>query len=93
MNLVGRCCEEGWGRTRDGVAAACWYERSAQGGYFRGQYNWASHLLQTGRIDEAAHWFEQAAASGTPAVKEAVLKLISQRNGCPIMGALLTRLT
>ena len=48
MNLVGRCCEEGWGTPRDADAAADWYRRSAEAGYFRGQYNWASLLLQGG---------------------------------------------
>jgi hypothetical protein len=62
MNLVGRCCEEGWGTARDLTAAADWYQRSAQGGYFRGQYNWATLLLQQQRMDEAAVWFERAAA-------------------------------
>ncbi len=61
MNLVGRCCEEGWGTARDSHAAADWYRRSAEGGYFRGQYNWASMLLKAGRFDEAAAWFERAA--------------------------------
>jgi uncharacterized protein len=81
MSLVGRCCEEGWGRPRDPDAAAGWYERSAQAGYFRGQYNWATHLLEAGRIEEAAHWFELAARSGTPAVREAVLKIASRHYG------------
>ena len=54
MNLMGRCCEEGWGTPRDLRAAAAWYRRSAEGGYFRGQYNWASVLLKAGRDSEAA---------------------------------------
>ncbi len=75
MNLVGRCCEEGWGRPRDPVEAASWYERSARGGYFRGQYNWATRLLEQGRLEEAAEWFERAATSGTPAVRDSVLEV------------------
>ena len=62
MNLVGRCCEEGWGTARNLSAAADWYRRSAQAGYFRGQYNWASLLLKAGRFEESAAWFERAAA-------------------------------
>jgi TPR repeat protein len=71
MNLAGRCCEEGWGTPRDRATAADWYRRSAEGGYFRGQYNWASVLLQAGRGAEATAWFERAAA-GAPARKQSV---------------------
>lgn len=77
MNLVGRCCEQGWGRPADPAEAAVWYERSAQGGYFRGQYNWATRLLEGGRHEEAACWFERAAQSGTPAVRAAAQAAIS----------------
>jgi TPR repeat protein len=64
MNLVGRCCEQGWGTARDPAAAAGWYQRSAEAGYFRGQYNWATLLLGQRRFDEAAQWFERAANGG-----------------------------
>jgi hypothetical protein len=73
MSLAGRCCEEGWGRARDPDAAAAWYQRSAEAGYFRGQYNWASMLLNTGRLAEAAAWFERAVAGGPPAMRSAVM--------------------
>ena len=73
MNLAGRCCEEGWGRPRDPDAAAAWYQRSAEAGYFRGQYNWASVLLTTGRGAEAAVWFERAVAGGPQAMRSAVV--------------------
>jgi TPR repeat protein len=72
MNLVGRCCEHGWGTPVDMPQAELWYRRSAEAGYFRGQYNWATVLLEAGQEDEAAVWFARAAAGGTPAVREAV---------------------
>ena len=75
MNLLGRCCEEGWGTPRDLDAAQSWYRRSAEGGYFRGQYNWASILLRSNCVTQAASWFERAARFGTPAIREAVLRL------------------
>jgi uncharacterized protein len=75
MNLVGRCYEEGWGASRDPEAAADWYRRSAEAGYFRGQYNWASALLQAGRALEAAHWIERAAAQGPKDFRQAVARL------------------
>ena len=81
MSLVGRCCEEGWGTPRNLDAAADWYRRSAEAGYFRGQYNWASLLLKAGRFEEAACWFERAAVGGTAAVRRAV-ELIA-RAGAP----------
>jgi TPR repeat protein len=82
MSLMGRCCEEGWGTPRNLDAAADWYRRSAEAGYFRGQYNWASLLLEAGRFEEAATWFECAAAGGTAAVRRAVTTLIA-RAGAP----------
>ena len=69
MNLLGRCCEQGWGTPRNAAAAADWYRRSAEAGYFRGQYNWASLLREAGRIDEAVVWFERAAAGGNQSVR------------------------
>ena len=83
MNLVGRCCEQGWGRPRDSAAAAKWYQRSAEGGYFRGQYNWATRLLEEGRVEEAKHWLEHAATSGTPAVRSAISAVLSRLNDVP----------
>jgi uncharacterized protein len=82
MSLVGRCCEEGWGTARNLAAAADWYRRSAEAGYFRGQYNWASLLLRSGRFEEAASWFERAAVGGTAALRRAVVELIT-RAGAP----------
>jgi hypothetical protein len=92
MNLVGRCCEEGWGTPKDFVAAAGWYRRSAEAGYFRGQYNWASILLRCHRPDEAALWFERAATSGTPAVREAVHQVALAQANIDPMVALASRL-
>jgi hypothetical protein len=92
MNLLGRCCEEGWGRSRDPVAAAAWYRRSAEGGYFRGQYNWGSTLLEAGRCDEAALWFERASLSGTPAVRQAVMELGARAHASAALQALAARL-
>jgi TPR repeat protein len=92
MSLVGRCCEEGWGRPRDAALAASWYERSANAGYFRGQYNWATQLLEAGRVDEATQWLERAAHSGTAGVKQAVSQLAARHASHPAMRALLKRL-
>ena len=64
MNLVGRYLEEGVYCPGDKQAAWVWYERSARGGDFRGQFSHASVLAEAGRIDEALTWFERALAGG-----------------------------
>jgi uncharacterized protein len=92
MNLVGRCCEEGWGTSRDFGAAATWYRRSAEGGYFRGQYNWASVLLRCGREQEAAVWFERAADGGSAGVREAIVKLAASCTSESALALLAARL-
>jgi len=92
MNLVGRCCEEGWGTMQDAEAAADWYRRSAEGGYFRGQYNWATVLLKGGRPDEAVVWLERAATGGTAAVRRAVIELAGRIDAGDALQSLAERL-
>jgi TPR repeat protein len=60
MNLVARCFEQGWGVTRDAGAARNWYRQSAEGGYFRGAYNYATILAGEGCIVGAVRWFRRA---------------------------------
>jgi hypothetical protein len=73
-------------------AAADWYRRSAEAGYFRGQYNWASLLLKAGRFEEAAAWFERAAVGGTAAMRRAVVELIARAGAPRALRSLSTRL-
>ena len=87
MSLVGRCFEEGWGVAADPVAARAWYRRSAEGGYFRGQYNLATLLLADGEAVEAATWFERALAAAPPAARIAMqdrlaLQILTDRPDC-----------
>ncbi len=65
MNLVGRFFEEGWAGQIDLHTAAEWYRRAAEGGDFRGQYNWALVLAQSGRQDEADSWFAASGQQGS----------------------------
>ena len=58
MNLVARCFEEGWGTARNRAAARNWYRKSADGGYFRGAYNYASILASEGCMTGAL-WFRK----------------------------------
>jgi uncharacterized protein len=82
MNLVGRCREHGWGCSADAAQAWHGYERSAHGGYFRGQYNWGTVLLDQGRTAEVAQWLEKAARSGTAKVRVAVMNVIAGHTHC-----------
>jgi TPR repeat protein len=71
-DLVGRCLEQGWGTAKDPAAARPWYRASAEGGYFRGQYNWATVLVAEGKTSEAALWFARAAQGGPPEIQRAI---------------------
>ena len=77
MNLVGRCLEHGWGAAADSQSARDWYRRSAEGGYFRGRFNWASVLADDGRIAEAATWFEAALADAPEPSRGAMLAALA----------------
>jgi TPR repeat protein len=72
MNLTARCYEQGWGVGVDTAAARDWAQCSAEGGYFRGQYNFGLMLAEEGRVDEAAAWLEQAVA-GAPEPSRTVM--------------------
>ncbi len=78
MNLVGRCFEEGWGIDRDPLAARDWYRKSAEGGYFRGAYNYAAILTEEGHLKEAAHWFERALATAPEPTRKNILRLLAR---------------
>ena len=92
MNLLGRCWKEGWGTPRNFDAAEAWYRRSAEGGYFRGQDNWVSSLLRSNCAAHAASWFERASRCGTPAIREAVLRVADLPSSPPSMVELAVRL-
>jgi TPR repeat protein len=63
MNMLGRCCEEGWRGTPKPAAARRWYLRAARGGCFRGAFHTARHLIADGEIDQAVQWLRQSIAS------------------------------
>jgi TPR repeat protein len=84
MNLVGRCHEQGWGTAQDPLQARIWYRRSAEQGYFRGQYNWATILLDEGEVDRAVFWFERAAQAGSDAVRRTILAAARESQHAPL---------
>jgi TPR repeat protein len=87
MNLLGRCYEQGWSVAADPTGAADWYRRSAEGGYFRGQYNHASLLIAAGRRDEAVIWFSRAADAAPPESRRLILATCAQRWGIDAQAA------
>lgn len=66
MNMLGRYCEEGWHGRHRPVAAFHWYRRAAEGGDFRGQFNFARLLFGAGRREEALAILTRAIEGGIP---------------------------
>jgi uncharacterized protein len=64
MNLLGRYLEDGRVCPADPQAARDWYQRSAVGGDFRGQFSYAAVLADEGNIDEALVWLRKALDGG-----------------------------
>lgn len=78
MNLLGRCLEEGSVCSVDSVAAHDWYRRSAEAGDFRGQFSYASILVDQTRIAEGLAWYRRAMLGGNLAfLKVATQTLMS----------------
>lgn len=67
INIVGSFHEDGWAVARDLAKAARCYARAAQGGDFRGCFNHARMLGDTGRAEDALAWIERAGATATAA--------------------------
>nr|WP_250152108.1 tetratricopeptide repeat protein [Ancylobacter radicis] len=68
MTMIGRYLEQGWDRPARPAAALRWYRRGAEGGDYRGQFDYARLLLErSGDLAAALPWFEQAVESGVPA--------------------------
>jgi TPR repeat protein len=86
MNLLARCYEEGWGVQPDAYEAEAWWRRSAEGGYFRGQFNFATLMVQAGRTDEAAPWFERAIAGAPPATRAEMAARLAARGVLALQG-------
>jgi len=84
MSLVGRCLEQGWGVPADPIAARSWYRRSAEAGYFRGQFNWASALAEAGEVDQARAWFEAALDGAPDESRRAMLKTLTRSRHAPL---------
>lgn len=66
INLVGRFYEEGWVVEANLETAFDYYQRSAEAGDFRGQYNYGRLLADRGRVDEGSAWTRKTLETATP---------------------------
>jgi uncharacterized protein len=67
LNLLGGFYEDGWEVERDAGQARELYRRSAAGGDFRGQFNYARLLLLAGEESEALLWLSRMPETATAA--------------------------
>jgi len=74
MNLYGRFLEEGWETPADPAQALLWYQRSAEGGDYRGQHNHACALREAGQVEVALGWWERAVETATPDILGAMIR-------------------
>lgn len=78
MNLLARFIEEGWETPANPIAALEWYQKSADGGDYRGQHNYATALVGLGRPDEALHYWRMAVKDATPDILQAMYRELHQ---------------
>ena len=67
LNYIGSFYEDGWAVDVNLDVAFDHYRRAAEGGDFRGQFNYARLLLARGHTDEAARWLRRVPDTATPA--------------------------
>jgi len=67
INLLGGFYEDGWIVQKDMTVAKQHYLASADGGDFRGQFNYARMLVMEGDTTGALHWLRMVPQTATPA--------------------------
>ncbi|OVZ57945.1 hypothetical protein CDO44_16340 [Pigmentiphaga sp. NML080357] len=67
INILGGFHEDGWVVPVDKDLAFDHYRRAAQGGDFRGQFNYARLLIERGDIESALPWLARLPETATPA--------------------------
>src|SRR3546814_15917869 len=67
MNYIGSFYEDGWVVERDLDAAEEQYRMAAEGGDFRGQFNYALLHAEKGDVETALAWLARVRETGTPA--------------------------
>lgn len=76
MTKIGRYYEDGLVVEKDPEAAFFCYQQGAEGGDFRGQFNYAGMLAARGRMDEALAWLRKVPLTATPAYRQKVGTLL-----------------
>jgi len=67
INIIGGFHEDGWEVPVDKEQAFEHYRRAAEGGDFRGQFNYARLLIERGDIEAALPWLDRLPETATPA--------------------------
>lgn len=76
-NILGGFYEDGNQVPPDMETAMDCYRRSAQGGDFRGQFNYARVLAAQGDIEQAIGWLQKVPTTATPAFMEKARRFLS----------------
>ncbi len=78
MNMLGRCCEEGWRTAPKRAAARRWYLRAARRGCFRGAFHSARLLIDEGHIDTAVAWLRRSIGAAPADFCEEIAELLAR---------------
>ncbi|MGT2489957.1 tetratricopeptide repeat protein [Cupriavidus basilensis] len=76
LNIVGGFYEDGWEVERDAAMAMDYYRRAAEGGDFRGQFNYARALALCGQEHEAIRWVREVPRTATAPFVEKMLDFL-----------------
>jgi TPR repeat protein len=80
-NLIGGFHEDGWEVEADmDIALEC-YRKAAEGGDFRGQFNYARLLARKGEMFEAADWMKSAYENANEAFREKMRDFLGGSEG------------
>ena len=78
-NFIGSFYEDGWAVAHDMTEAARHYARAAAGGDFRGCFNHARMLIDSGKAGAAVHWIERALTLGNDRFRAQVRDWLAAR--------------
>lgn len=70
INMIGSFYEDGWVVERNLATAALHYQKAAELGDFRGQFNHARMLVAAADMEGARYWFTRMTQTATPAFRE-----------------------
>lgn len=79
VNMIGSFYEDGWVVGHDMDAATEHYRRAAEGGDFRGMFNYARMLIDAGRLEQAVDWLNRLRHCATPAFLGKVREWLAAR--------------